>query len=555
MYGMKKSERNVSKRSLTVKIAGISLSVMLAGISSYCTGLYDVAAKDDDVVTLRVCNWEEYIDEGGWDDDETIELPEGDIIGVNPLYKDFEQWYYDTYHRKVKVEYSCFGTNEELYNMLSLGNEYDIVCPSEYMIMKLMAENQLVPFSDAFFDESIDENYYIKGVSPFIRNTFETNEINGEAWSKYAAGYMWGVTGIVYNPQIVSREDASTWNILTNDKYFRRVTIKDNVRDAYFAAVGAIKEDLLTSDSFINAPDYSRRLVEEMNDLSPETLEKALEYLQKSRDNVYSFETDSGKADMMSGRVVAGYQWSGDAVYTMDQAEEDDFYLNFAVPKESTNLYFDGWVMLKKGIRDDTEKQQAAEAFINFISRPDNAVRNMYYIGYTSVISGGDDNTVFDYLDYNYGVDEDVDLSEDVDPSETVENTGKVDTLETVEGIDADDESDDELDAKNMMEYPLGYFFSGDADDPDYVLITDREQAERQLGAQYPSDDVMNRSAIMRYFDTEENAAVNRMWIEVRCYNIKNVPVYIWIVTALAVVAAIAVLIRGKIVERSMKKK
>ncbi len=552
---MKKSERNVSKRSLTVKIAGISLSVMLAGISSYCTGLYDVAAKDDDVVTLRVCNWEEYIDEGGWDDDETIELPEGDIIGVNPLYKDFEQWYYDTYHRKVKVEYSCFGTNEELYNMLSLGNEYDIVCPSEYMIMKLMAENQLVPFSDAFFDESIDENYYIKGVSPFIRNTFETNEINGEAWSKYAAGYMWGVTGIVYNPQIVSREDASTWNILTNDKYFRRVTIKDNVRDAYFAAVGAIKEDLLTSDSFINAPDYSRRLVEEMNDLSPETLEKALEYLQKSRDNVYSFETDSGKADMMSGRVVAGYQWSGDAVYTMDQAEEDDFYLNFAVPKESTNLYFDGWVMLKKGIRDDTEKQQAAEAFINFISRPDNAVRNMYYIGYTSVISGGDDNTVFDYLDYNYGVDEDVDLSEDVDPSETVENTGKVDTLETVEGIDADDESDDELDAKNMMEYPLGYFFSGDADDPDYVLITDREQAERQLGAQYPSDDVMNRSAIMRYFDTEENAAVNRMWIEVRCYNIKNVPVYIWIVTALAVVAAIAVLIRGKIVERSMKKK
>ena len=566
---MKKSERNVSKRSLSVKIAGISLSVMLGGISSYCTGLYDVAAKDDDVVTLRVCNWEEYIDEGGWDDDETIELPEGDIIGVNPLYKDFEQWYYDTYHRKVKVEYSCFGTNEELYNMLSLGNEYDIVCPSEYMIMKLMAENQLVPFSDAFFDESIDENYYIKGVSPFIRNTFETNEINGEAWSKYAAGYMWGVTGIVYNPQIVSREDASTWNILTNDKYFRRVTIKDNVRDAYFAAVGAIKEDLLTSDSFINDPDYSRRLVEEMNDLSPETLEKALEYLQKSRDNVYSFETDSGKADMMSGRVVAGYQWSGDAVYTMDQAEEDDFYLNFAVPKESTNLYFDGWVMLKKGIRDDAEKQQAAEAFINFISRPDNAVRNMYYIGYTSVISGGDDNTVFDYLDYNYGVDEDADLSEDedlsedvglsedvdpsetVDISETVENTGKVDTLETVEGIDADDE----LDAKNMMEYPLGYFFSGDADDPDYVLITDREQAERQLGAQYPSDDVMNRSAIMRYFDTEENAAVNRMWIEVRCYNIKNIPVYIWIVTALAVVAAIAVLIRGKIVERSMKKK
>ena len=87
------------------------------------------------------------------------------------------------------------------------------------------------------------------------------------------------------------------------------------------------------------------------------------------------------------------------------------------------------------------------------------------------------------------------------------------------------------------------------------MLITDSEQAERQLGAQYPSDDVMNRSAVMRYFDTEENAAVNRMWIEVRCYNIKNVPAYIWVVVVVAVIAAIAVLIRGKIVERSMKRK
>ncbi len=515
---MMRFKRTVSRRALSAKIAGAFWAVMFAGMTSYGTGLFDVAAKDNDVVTLRVCNWEEYIDEGDWDDDETIELPKGDIIGVNPMYKDFEQWYYDTYHQKVKVEYSCFGTNEELYNMLSLGNEYDVVCPSEYMIMKLMAEDQLVPFSDTFFDESVDENYYIKGVSPFIRNAFETNEINGETWSKYAAGYMWGVTGIVYNPQEVSKEDASTWNILTDKRYFRRVTIKDNVRDAYFAAVGAIKGDLLTSDDFINDPDYYQNLATEMNDLSPETLEEALDYLQKSRDNVYSFETDSGKADMMSGKVVAGYQWSGDAVYTLDQAEEDDFYLNFAVPKESTNLYFDGWVMLKKGIQDDAKKQQAAEAFINFVSRPDNAVRNMYYIGYTSVISGGDDNTVFDYLDYNYGVD---DESEDVD----------------------------------VMEYPLGYFFSGDADDPDYVLITDSEQAERQLGAQYPSDDVMNRSAVMRYFDTEENAAVNRMWIEVRCYNIKNVPAYIWVVVVVAVIAAIAVLIRGKIVERSMKRK
>ena len=89
-----------------------------------------------------------------------------------------------------------------------------------------------------------------------------------------------------------------------------------------------------------------------------------------------------------TGKVVANYQWSGDAVYTMDQADEDEYTLNFAVPEESTNIYFDGWVMLKSGIGQDPAKQHAAEAFINFCSRPDNAVRNMYYIGYTSAISG-----------------------------------------------------------------------------------------------------------------------------------------------------------------------
>lgn len=154
-----------------------------------------------------------------------------------------------------------------------------------------------------------------------------------------------------------------------------------------FAAVGAIKSDKLLSSSFLNAADYKERLSAEMNDTSEETIEQIQEYLQAVKDNAYSFETDSAKADMITGKVVAGYQWSGDAVYTMDQAEKDDFYLDFAVPRESTNLYFDGWCMLKNGIKDSEEKKQAAEGFINFLSKPENAVRNMDYIGYTSVIS------------------------------------------------------------------------------------------------------------------------------------------------------------------------
>ena len=95
--------------------------------------------SQNDVLTLRICNWEEYIDEGDWDEEETIDLETKNIIGVNSMLKDFEDWYEEEYNKKIKVEYSCFGSNEELYNQLTLGDTFDLVCPSEYMIIKLMA--------------------------------------------------------------------------------------------------------------------------------------------------------------------------------------------------------------------------------------------------------------------------------------------------------------------------------------------------------------------------------------------------------------------------------
>ncbi len=484
----------------------ICLSVMLSDVASINASALESGKKDEPVV-LRICSWEEYIDEGEWDEDEVIDLPSGDIFGENSMVEDFEDWYYETYGKRVEVEYSCFGTNEELYNMLTIGDVYDLVCPSEYLIMKLMAENKLVPFSDSFFDEENENNYYVKGVSPFIKSVFESNEINGEAWSKYAAGFMFGVTGFVFNPEEVTLEEASTWKLFTNEKFKRQVTIKDNVRDSFFGAVGAVKSDLLLSDEFKNQPDYSQRLFEEMNDVSDENLAAVEEYLKKAKDNAYSFETDSGKADMITGKVMANYQWSGDAVYAMDQADEDDFTLCFAVPYESTDLYFDGWVMLKCGVDGNAEKQHAAEAFINFVSKPENAVRNMYYIGYTSVISGGESPVIFEYADWNYSAEED---------------------------------------EESVTDYPLGYFFSGDNSDEDYVISVPTQDLHRQIYAQYPPEDVINRSCMMQYFDDETSVKANQMWINVRCFNVSQIPAWAYAITILLIAGIVILLIRKK---------
>ena len=494
--------RIILKKTAAVLCALLAAALILPRAS--------LAAEESETV-LRVCSWEEYIDEGDWGEDEVIDLESGDIFGENPMVNDFEDWYYDTYHKKVRVEYSTFGTNEDLYNMLTLGDVFDLVCPSEYMIMKLMAEDMLSPLSDSFFDENDENNYYIKGVSPYIRSMFESHEINGSTWDQYAAGYMWGVTGFVYNPDIVPVEDASTWHLIDNTSYARQITVKDNVRDTYFAALGALKSDLLTSEAFKNSPDYPARLQDEMNDTSPEMIAQVQDYLQSIKDNLYSFETDSGKADMITGKVVANLQWSGDAVYSMDQAEADDFFLEFAVPEESTNVYFDGWVMLKCGIEGDPDKQHAAEAFINFLSRPDNVIRNMYYIGYTSVISNSEDGRIFEYAEWSYGADED---------------------------------------EEDTVEYSVAHFFAEDEESrDDFILTVPEDQLHRQLAAQYPPEEVLGRASIMVYFDKEVSEATNQMWINVRCFNIKNVPVWCWILAVL-IVALIGYAVISKKISR-----
>ena len=295
--------------------------------------------------------------------------------------------------------------------------------------------------------------------------------------------------------------------MLGNKKFYRQITVKDNVRDTYFAAVGAVKSDLLTDPDFINSEDYAQRLEDEMNDTSPEMIAAVQEYLQANKDNYYSFETDSGKADLVTGKVVANFQWSGDAVYSLDQAELDDCYLEFAVPEESTNIYYDGWVMLRSGVEGDSDKQHAAEAFINFMSRPDCVIRNMYYIGYTSVIAAPDDGRILEYAEWCYGAE--------------------------------DDEED-------TVDYSVSHFFTGEDGDEDYVITVAEDQLRRQMFSAYPPHDVLDRSSIMVYFDEDTSEITNQMWINVRCYNINNVPAWAWILAAVIIGLTAFFLIRER---------
>ncbi len=525
------------------RTASVALAVTLLLLSlSMLTGCSGKRAE----VVLRVYNWEEYIDEGGegaflfdfmheFDDngevvlgadgkhvhirdglvDEDYEEWYTSAMGVPldeegpSMIDDFERWYEKQYGVSVKVEYSTFGTNEDMYNEIVLGNEYDLLCPSDYMIMKLAAEGRLEKYDSTFFDESIEENYYIRNVSPYIREKFETNAgletaEGAPRWSEYAAGYMWGTTGFVYNPAAVSREelDEKGWQVFIDPAYSNKITAKDNVRDTYFAALGVAFEDELLS---LDRTDlgYNASLTRYFNATDEETISRVEPVLMRIKDNIYSFETDTGKADMVNGKIWLNYAWSGDAVYAMDLAEsEDDTELAFYVPKAGSNLFFDGWVM-PKGVTERKTKH-AAQAFVNFLSMPQNAMRNSYYIGYTSVISGENDE-MLDYADYFYGVDRDYEES---------------------------------------VKYDLSYFF-GDAAE---IYTIPSQAMDRQLFAQFPPADVIERCAVMDYYGEEATVRINELWSRVKAETLDAWAIIVICVTVAAIViGVVAAKFGGKI--------
>lgn len=549
------------KKKIPVIIAAALLAVTFI---LYCFQGVSLG-KEKDVEILRVYNWEEYISESK--EDESI-----DII------TQFEKYCRETLNRNVRVEYSTFGTNENMYNELNLSKKktasgvnysYDLVCPSEYMLLKMMREGMLEKL-----DMSKVPNY-AENASPYIQELFKTlkNEGSDESLYEYAACYMWGTMGYVYNPEIVSDEDASHWNLLWNDKYKGKGTIKDSVRDSYILAVGYCLEDELNGvlkdyEKDGDSAKYNKRLTEIFNRTDNKTVDIVGKALTDLKDKIYGYEVDSGKKEMAQGKIAINFAWSGDAVYTLDEAETPDagdnaLYLKYAVPKEGSNIFFDGWAMPKGA------NVELAQEFINFIESPDNAVLNMDYIGYSPSIGG---ETMFENAIDWYGATayapttkvtkEDV---ENMDEEEAeyyyVDKSGNVyesvyvgdyvneETLTFVSTpgsplYELDDENGltEITDPVEVAPQDLTYFFkSGEDDENTYVVYYYPEEADRQLMAQYPDEKTVLRCTVMKCFTDDETRTLNNMWETAKVGNTSDLALIITLVIIALLVAAIVV--------------
>ena len=298
---------------------------------------------------LKVYNWSDYIDESV--------LPE------------FEAWYKAQTGEDIKVVYQTFDVNETMLSKIEKGHEdYDLVCPSDYIIERMLNDGLLLPLDFAAIPDSI--NYIEANRSPYIRQVFREINPNIDA-NDYSVAYMWGTTGIIYNTEKVTAEEAGTWDIIRNPKFAGQILIKDAPRDVYGPVLIYLKQKELQEGSVT--------LQELMHDSSDESIAAVENYLKQVKDGVLGWEADFGKDQMTKGRGVVSLNWSGDAVWAIEEAAEVGVSLDYVVPEEGSTVWFDGWVIPKYA-----KNLKAATYFIDFMCRPDIAIRNMDGTGYVS---------------------------------------------------------------------------------------------------------------------------------------------------------------------------
>lgn len=244
----------------------------------------------------------------------------------------------------IEVVYDEYETNETMYpKVASKAAEYDVVCPSDYMIQK-MIENNLLAEID------FDQVPNIKNIDPnYIKQSRDFDPEN-----KYSVPYCVGTVGILYNKTMVD-EPVDSWDILWNDKYKDNILMQDSVRDAFMVAL--------------------KKLGYSMNSTDPEELEEAKQALIDQKPLTQAYVVDQVRDKMIGNEAAIGVIYSGEAIYT--QRENSD--LEYVIPKEGTNVWIDSWCILK-----DAPNKENAEKFINFLCRPDIALINFEYITYST---------------------------------------------------------------------------------------------------------------------------------------------------------------------------
>jgi spermidine/putrescine transport system substrate-binding protein len=295
--------------------AAVAAAVTLALVS---------CGKGEEVVTLEVYNWGEYISDGS----------EGSI----DVIAEFER------ETGIEVHYTNFANNEEMYTKIAGGGvQYDVIIPSDYMVARMIGEGMLEKLDFANIPNAGE-----------IGDSFRNLEY--DPLGEYSVPYMSGIVGIIYNTKTV-KEEITSWNALWDERYAGQILMFDNPRDAFGVSLLRLGYSVNTTDE--------------------DELARAAEELKKQKPLVQAYVMDEIFNKMGAGEAAIAPYYAGDAITMM--AENPD--LAFAIPKEGTNYFVDA-MAIPKG----SPHKKEAEMFINFLCRAEISAANADFIGYSSPI-------------------------------------------------------------------------------------------------------------------------------------------------------------------------
>ena len=327
----------MKKKVFAISMAGLTAaSALLSGCGASgntgASGTDSAASGSADGGELYVYNWGEYIDE--------------DVISQ------FEE------ETGITVVYDLFETNEEMYPVIEAGAvNYDVVCPSDYMIQK-MRENDLL--AELNFDNipNIDQ------IDPAYMEMSQAFDPE----NKYSVPYCWGTVGILYNTRLLDELGVpapTKWADLWDERLSGEILMQDSVRDAFMVA---LKKD-----------GYS------MNSESKDELEQAKQELIDQKPLVQAYVIDQVRDKMIGGEAAVGVIYSGEMLYIQDEVANLglDYDLEYVIPEEGTNLWLDSWVIPK-----NAKNKENAEKWIDFMCRPEIAKANFEYITYPTPNKG-----------------------------------------------------------------------------------------------------------------------------------------------------------------------
>lgn len=286
---------------------------------SVLTTACNFVENDKEKNILYVYNWSDYLDP------RTIEMFEEET-GITVVYDEYE-------------------TNESMYPRIAEGAvHYDVICPSDYMIQKMIHNDLLQPLD---FSKLPNAKKYI-GEKFFEQSKMFDPE------NKYSVPYCWGTVGIIYDKNVVE-EPVDSWKILWNEKYKNEILMQDSARDALMIPLKIMGRSL--------------------NETDKEIIEKARDMLIVQKPLVQDYVVDEAKDKLISGEAAIGVVYSGEAIIVLMENK----HMDFAIPKEGTNFWIDSWVITR-----NSENVDNAHKFINFMCRPEIAIINFDHLGYST---------------------------------------------------------------------------------------------------------------------------------------------------------------------------